>query len=379
MIQFEAPSPLLVFFNIILIWELLYLSKPVIKKGSLGKSRTRVVLGLCFVFCLFSFWGADWFGYLKYYNTIRNGWIDGVPMEDVYKWIMRTISPNYLFFRAIVWGASLFFFVQTIKRLKINIGLVLFFFCGIFLIYFSYARATLAITMMCYGYSFLWRKKTHSGNIISFIFGLSLICSSFFFHKSAILGIMAILVSIIVQKIGRVGSIIVLLSFPFFIIVVRVFFSEYFEGFMDSDNVTLSEYAKSGSSYLNSEGGSGFSGIGTFIQRTILERLPYYLLGYCCYKEIKSPSVNYKSNIYAMIVLMFVIVVTSLVFAFDLGVETTAIQTRYLRFAQAPACIVLSYFYMNKIQTHLITWTYKIGIFACFYSLIYVFYNSFYY
>lgn len=378
MLHLVAPTPLLVLFNIVIIGALYILTKPALKKGFLDKSRTIVVLCFCFIFCLFSFWGADWFGYLKYFYAIQQGYVDSVSLEYIYKWIMSTFPSYYLFFRAIVWGTSLFFLVQTVKRLQMNLGVVLFFFCCIFLIYFSYARVTLAITMMCYGYSLLWKIDTKSRNYLSFCAGVCLIITSFFFHKSAILGIMAIVVSIIVKKIGRVGPVIVLFSFPLCVLALNVFFSDYFGELTETED-TMGEYARAGSSYLNADNSSGFSGIGTFIQRAVLERLPYFLLAFCCYKEIRSPSVKYNEGISAMIVLLFVIVVTSLVFAFDLGVNTSTVHVRYLRFAQVPACIVLSYFYINNIQVRLVIWTYKIGVFACFYSLFYVLYNSFYY
>lgn len=372
MLESLIQTPLLVFSNLLLIFILNRYTRPAFVSCHLSQMRIRVTIILCFVFCLFSFWGADWFGYLQYFIWAKSGGIEQVPMESFYLWLLDEVCTNYLLFRVIVWGVALGLFIFTIKRLRLNIGVALFFFCSIYLIYFSYARASLAMSLLFAGYSLLWE---HNGKIVlrNRLIGVVLIGLAFFCHKSATLGIAAIVGAVIVKKWGRKGAILVLLAFPLMVIAMQYFLQDSFVTILSDEESTLGQYAQAGANYMDKK--SGFSGIGTFIQKNILEQCPYYILALCCYKEIKSPSGEYSVPIKSMMVLLFVLVVTALVFAFDLGVNTKTIFTRYLRYAQIPACIVLTYMYSNGIQSKLVKWAYTIGIIGCFYSLIYSMYN----
>lgn len=367
---FQTPS--LVFLNLLLVFILYRYTRPAFISGYLSSVRIKVAISLCFVFCLFSFWGADWFGYLSYFQWAKSGFIEQVPMESFYLWLIDEVCTNYMQFRVIVWGLALGLFIFTIKRLRLNIGIALFFFCSIYLIYFSYARASLAMSLIFAGYSLLWE---HNGKIVlrHSVIGFLLIGLSFFCHKSAVLGIAAVAMALVVKKWGRNGVILVLLSFPLLVLAMQFFLQDMFTTIVSDEESTLGQYAQAGANYM--EGKSGFSGIGTFIQKNIFERLPYYILALCCYKEIKSPSAKYAPPIKSMMVLLFVLVITALIFAFDLGVNTKTIFSRYLRYAQIPACIVLTYMYSNGIQPRLIRWAYTIGIIGCFYTLIYSMYN----
>lgn len=372
MLESLLQTPLLVFSNLLMIFILNRYTRPAFVSGHLSRMRIRVTIMLCFVFCLFSFWGADWFGYLKYFIWAKSGGIEQVPMESFYLWLLDKVCTNYLLFRVIVWGVALGLFIFTIKRLRLNMGVALFFFCSIYLIYFSYARASLAMSLLFAGYSLLWE---HNGKIVlrNRLIGVVLIGLAFFCHKSAALGIAAIVGAVIVKEWGRKGAILVLLAFPLMVIAMQYFLQDTFVTILSDEESTLGQYAQAGAKYMEKK--SSFSGIGTFIQKNILERFPYYILAYCCFKEIKSPSVTYSAPIKSMIVLLFILVVTSLIFAVDLGVNTQTLFGRYLRYAQIPACIVLTYMYSNRIQSRLIKWVYTLGIIGCFYSLIYSMYN----
>lgn len=372
--MFESllQTPSLVFLNLLMIFILNRYTRPAFVSGYLSSVRIKVAIALCFVFCLFSFWGADWFGYLSYFQWAKSNGIEQVPMESFYLWLIDEVCTGYMQFRVIVWGLALGLFIFTIKRLRLNIGIALFFFCSIYLIYFSYARASLAMSLIFAGYSLLWE---YNGKIVlrHRAIGLLLIGLAFFCHKSAVLGIAAVTMSLVIKKWGRNGVILVLLSFPLLILAMHLFLQDMFVTIVSDEESTLGQYAQVGASYMEKK--SGFSGIGTFIQKNILEHCPYYILALCCYKEVKSPSAKYDPPVKSMMVLLFVLVITALIFAFDLGVNTKTIFVRYLRYAQIPACIVLTYMYSNGIQPRLIRWAYTIGIIGCFYSLVYTMYN----
>lgn len=364
-------TPFLVFCNILLYGILFVYTRPALIGKSFSGIKNRIIVLLLFVFCLFSFWGADWFGYLNYFLTIKTSGTEHVHMEEFYLWIAEEISDSYLVFRTIVWGTSLLALLCIIKITRIRFDLALFFFATIYLMYFSYARVTLAIVLMCLGYLLLYVEKKRIFNII---LGIALLWASFYLHKSAILGIVSIIAASVFGKMGKKSGKFVLVAFPIMVFLMMLFFQDYFSEIQNQEEWTLSQYANSSVIYLEKK--SQFSGIGTFIQQVVLERIPYYILAFACYREINHPSQAHPSAIKAFMVLLLLNVVFASVFLFDFGVNTDTIYIRYLRFAQIPALIVLTYMYDNNIQVKLVRVAYKTGILCCIYSLAYVFYNT---
>ena len=69
--MFQKQTPLLVAINIVLIVLLYYLTKPALVNRELSKNKRALVIVFSFFFCIFSFWGADWFHYLNLFESIK--------------------------------------------------------------------------------------------------------------------------------------------------------------------------------------------------------------------------------------------------------------------------------------------------------------------
>ena len=354
----------------VLIVGLYYYTKPALRFNQFSKRKRRNLFFLILVFCLFSFWGADWFGYLYNYHDIRKGFGEHVPLEDVYHWIAEH-SPYYLVFRLVIWGGALLLFYKTLNRLSIDKDIALFFFCTIFLIWFSYARVSLAIAMLCYGYSLLYNdgNKVRVKNII---IGIAIILLSFFFHKSAAFGIVAIIFSMIIRNMKRSGAVIVLLAFPLVVFFMIVVFPDLFGQLLEDGDSTVGQYAAAGNRYMNAA--ERVRGWGTTIQ-LLLEHIPYYLLAFGCTKAIAYKRGYIPNSVMPFLYLTLVLVVFSSVFLFNVGMNTYIIYQRFLRFAQIAACISLTALYQYGCFPKLVKWTYSIWIFSTAYSLIYGMYN----
>lgn len=362
-------TPLLVSINIILFLILYTYVKPAYVSGYLTKDRRKKTLFLVYLFCLFSFWGKDWFGYQGYFEEIQKG-NQVSSMEDIYNWIGAYICPNYIFFRFYIWGMALFLFFRTVRLLKLDYDLSLFFFCSIYLIWFSYARVSLAMAVMFYGFA---NFVTYKGNKKKLL-GLILILLAYYLHKSAIFGIAIIILVGLMKRMGKYAIVIPIVMFP----ILLFFVSSNIGGFMDSlltdeDNM-LNEYATAGNSYLMSD--SNLSGPGVLLQG-FLERAPYYLLAFCSIPIYFKKKIMVLNNIKPFFLILLLIVVFSSVFAFDLGMNTSTLYGRFLRFSQIPACIVLTFMYSNRILPKLTKIVINVSIISTFYSLIYVLYNSY--
>lgn len=355
-----------VIINIVLIIFLLLLLNRY-HRGNVVCKQQFALLGI-FLFCLFSFWGRDWYGYLHYTDIFRKGY-GQISMEPFYVWLLSLIEGNYFLFRSIVWGGAIVFFYKTIKRTELNINLVLYLFCGIYLIFFSYARATLCMAVIFFGYSLLYshRKKY---NQLAILIGISIIFAAFYLHKSSIFGIGAALISaIIMKRENKIFSSLLLLT-PVIIFLLYYYFSS--SGIAFSESSTFADYTQAGNVYLAAN--MNYKGIGAMIS-TFLERLPYYLVSILCFLEIRQKKRAIPRIVGSFLVMLIVIVFLSTFFLIDFGVNTTTLYGRFLRFGQIPACIALAYFYQNNLYAKFVDRIIFIAFISTFYSLMYVTYN----
>ena len=84
----------MVFFNILIVFCNYCVLKDTLKYPfKVSKAKYNIGWMLCLLFCLFSFWGTDWFHYLETYDIIRAGY--ETNLENVYVWIIQNISPYF--------------------------------------------------------------------------------------------------------------------------------------------------------------------------------------------------------------------------------------------------------------------------------------------
>lgn len=349
-------SASLVFSNIVLLFTLYLLLKPSFEGNSISKSRATIAILIAFVFCLFSFWAGDWFHYFELFPTLKYYGI--THMEDIYVAIAQ-VSPNYLVFRVIVWGSALFLACDSFKRVGCNYNLALFIFCVAWLIWFSYARVSLAMAMMFWGVSIIY-KPLLNGKKISIIIGFAAIFASFYFHKSAAFGIGIIAIAFIANRFkGRTILILSILMVPIIFALVQQFLLEYMLADVDAEEGALEASIASGQRYMAAEVYS--KGIAAKIAR-VFERAPYYLTAYCCLKFSGKKDIfeAAPASIQTFVYIAFYLVLFSTIFAFDIGFSTAILYSRFMRFAAIPCVIVLAYCYEIN-ETHKVS---KYAIYA---------------
>ena len=89
-------TPLLVSINLIIVVLCYYVLKPAyVYPCNLTKQSRNLGIFLIFTFTMFSFWGADWFGYIVEYESVRTFGSLHTHLEDVYVWIIENIAPTY--------------------------------------------------------------------------------------------------------------------------------------------------------------------------------------------------------------------------------------------------------------------------------------------
>lgn len=359
----------MVFLNILMVGCSYSVLKGSVKYPfQVSSKKYNIGVLLCFLFCLFSFWGTDWFHYLDGYNLIKAGF--RTNFEEVYYWIIENISPHYLIFRVVVWGSALFLFLRTIDNMAISKSLALLFFSCIYIIWFAYARASLAMALAFYGLSLIVKYK-HVYNLRCLL-GLAIMLSSYFFHKTAAFAIGVVVLSLLLRKYSRYALWIILFTFPLVVLCAKMGVANFLV--IDSDDGgDLGNAIAAGQRYMGKD--MVDLGVGAMLQR-FLERAPYYLIACTGFGAIRQKSLKIPQDVKTFIVLQILIVLISSVFIFDLGVNTSTVYGRFLRFAIIPTPIVMAYLYQSGYNPKLVKLSIRLAACGTLYSLLYSFYNT---
>ena len=119
--------------------------------------------------------------------------------EDIYHKITLLVNKNYFLFRTIVWGGAFCLFCLTAKRMNVSVYCAAVLLIATHAITFGYARATAAMAVYFWGFSFIC--SPFKNKWISYIIGILIICLSLKFHNSAIIMlIMSVMIFLPINK-----------------------------------------------------------------------------------------------------------------------------------------------------------------------------------
>lgn len=366
----QGPSTGLVLFNLVLLFLIFSLQRRALRSPfTVPKSRRLVSIVLMFVFVLFSFWGQDWFHYLEAYPELCQG--NSGHMEEIYVWIAQHLSIGYVSFRFVIWGTGLVLLLLTIERLPLKKDLILLFFGSLWIIWFSYARVSLGLALGFWGLAIFYNP--YKNKLFSKVLAIAAIACSFFFHKTAFIFIISIVVTILSFRLNRtLFYLIVLISIPFAVFYIRNNIVEFLMLEADASEGGFNQSIYYGQRYLDSDNGSG--GIAVRIA-TVLGSIPYYLL------LIQSVLLTFKSSdsseskvVQSFIRLFVIMVITASLFLFNLGVDSSLLYIRFLRFAAFPSAVLLAYFWEYKYYPKLTRWSFFMAALSTLYSVSYSLY-----
>lgn len=361
----------LVFFNIFLLLLMYMLMKEALIPPYIVSERNRkLTILLMFIFVLFSFWGPDWFHYKTTFDSLK---LDGeTHIEDIYYWIAKNVSSNYISFRFVVWGSGLMLYMLTLKRFAFSNDLMILVFACLFLPYFSYARVSLAMALGFYGLAVFYNP--YRFKLPSYLLSLIAIIISFYFHKSALFLILIVILAIILVNMPRNVFWVLIILYPIAIYFMKGQISEFMTYEVDSSNENFNLYMQAGQSNMSNDKRN--QGIGSFLS-IFMEVIPYIILSIISLKAVLERIFTQDlKNIYAFIIVLILLVACSSIFMFDMGVNTNTVYIRFMRFAAIPASIVLPFFYINDISPkgiRLCLWLFLIGI---SYRMLYIYYNN---
>lgn len=289
-------------------------------------------------FCLFAFWDTDYFSFA---NTFYNGLDDF--RDIIYKYFSYISFGSYILFRLYIWGIATLLVYKTSLRFGLNTNIMCFVFTLFFMLTFSYARASLGMAFFFYGLSFLIVPK---GNVINRFLTIAF---SFFLaycsHRS--LAVLVGLSPLSLITLSKRKAILLLLSFPIIIVVIKIVFSGIAAGYLGNDN----EFAAAAQGYSSNSVELQFNW-----KWRIITTLRYYslylanvvLIWYFIFKEnVKIPIGISRLLTFTTLIVLMSIAILSIPSGINLGLWV--IGYRYLYMTGIPFCILLAFSRQNGI------------------------------
>lgn len=286
--------------------------------------------------------------------------------EPIYKYIIGLVDRNYLLFRILIWGGGLLAFSKIVRRIGFNLSNVLFVFVALYILVYSYARASLAMVLYFWGITiFIINKKNV---FLEKILGIFLICFSYSFHHSIIIAIA--LTPVIFMKLTKRHLVILIVILPLLFFYSKGYIQQmmFDESTLNNDDLQekLELYSNREVAIVNWKGLIyEFSGYLTFF-------IPFIVCLNSLYFKNKT---NVPIVIQAFFKLSFAMILFAVMFLF-LDIQGKVFFYRILYMTFIPISIMLYYAYSAElIQKKTFSYIIVFGIMAQLYRLLYSIYT----
>lgn len=295
---------------------------------------------LVLLYSIFEFSGGDFYNYKLLYDNYA---IFGTTshLEPIYETFID-LSPNYYIWRLIVWGIAVSIWILVVKFLKLDSAFSSLMFILIVFFHFVGARQSIGFATIFLGLSFI--TDNSNKRFWHILVGCFLLLISILFHKTMIIYILIILVSMI-----PIRKRVIAVSLCVFPIVYM-----YFDTFIVSFLQYLGNYAEDTSNvfqrYLDSDFRSDANIFGTL--RLIIERTPVLIaVLYSMYKVFFVE--NRQPYIYEVLLrASYIMIYISFLF---IGREVSAfISPRFWDASLFPVTIFLSYYFFKIRRTSIV-------------------------
>lgn len=317
---------------------------------------------LIIAYCTFGFSDRDFFHYQALYEEIvKHG---PEHMEPVYIWLIDVLPKNYYVWRFTVWGAATLSTLWTFRRLRLETKTLVCIFTLYFLVVLSIMRGNLGLGLCFLGFTFIVKPIKYQ-KLWSYILGMGLIISSYFFHKSMFVTLMALAVTPFRLKKWQV--IILLLLFPLLVMYVadwlQLFIASAGDEGGELDSLAIgARYAEAEASETNI-----FGMLSKFLQYTPIVGSLSLVTYHVTFRRERLPKYIYVFYIY-----WFAVTYVSFLFFFQN--TSNWLFIRFMFMSYIPMIIVLTWFYSNRKATGLMKFFLVMILLYNIYKLCYEFY-----
>lgn len=315
------------------------------------------------LFCIFACWSAD---YISLGESFLNMNIDTEYKDFLYPYLSVISFKSYNLFRFFIWGTATFLVFKLAKEYKVKTNVMAFVFPIIFLLLFSYARASLAMALYFTGLTYLLKRGVVKGFAPSIIFFII----AFAAHRS-----MLILIAITPLAFIKLTKQKLFIIIPL-MIIASLSLNYFATSFLDSDTLqeeSFQSFNKSGNSYLNNTNTISYNwkfGLITLLQNCSFIFINLYLIWKIIVKKV--PVHDYIRKLLTLTTIITLLASAFLFNGFISNVNgLNVVGYRFLFMTGIPLSIILSYCYTYKICNT--STLFKVLSFSIIYSEFYIF------
>lgn len=291
-----------------------------------------VVVLLPVVFSVTYFSDSDFFHYYERLQLFKYDSGDRY-MEGVYAIFAFISGYQYLLFRFLIWGLAVLVVYNTARMISLKADVVLYFLFVVYILLFAYARASLAMAILFYGYV-LFSISRHRGSRIT---GIIIMCLSVYFHSSMVIALLLCLFNQLLRW-KKTTIILVVCACPLLVIMIRVIF-DYVLGATGLDGMVFAKMAiYAGAENMNAPR----SLIGEIHkQMEILSFiLPLFFIAYEVYfkkDRDKSVAKRYRTELKLFQVSVLICIISIAFYFVGFDIEVFAYRIRFM--AMIPVCL----------------------------------------
>lgn len=348
--------------------SVIYVKRPKTRLLREASDSYVIFWGSClFLFSLFGFIDPDYYSLGEILQRFQLNHFTA-QIEPIYVWIFN-ICPVYTVFRFIVWGLATVIMIKSIKLYRVSYKTTYFFLTVFYAFAFYKLRGSLGISLLFIGISYLFLQKKKSKDLTNFLLGVGCIIVSFFFHKSMIISLVAMLIAY-VTPFNKKNIIISLCLFPIL-----------------WESVPIIINGIPALKFGTSELGLAVSSAGSYMAQTqremnLIGLIRYYMTYIPMYwgliiltKKTIFNGVKLPSSIYYLFKYWYVMFYTaSLFFGQDLS---TWLYIRFITMALFPMALVMGYYYRHYKVTLGMKILGSLAIISCLLDMYYPIYSRF--
>lgn len=329
----------LVFYLLVVLW---FANSNLILINRFKHQITYPIKSKILIFCiaLYSITDYEDMDFYYYYLYLKDLYRYNIStVENIYTKIAYLSNYDYYIFRTIIWGYASVFLYYTVKLNKFNLEHTLYTFFVLFIGTFAFARASLGLAILYFGYCLY-----HQGKKNMRLIGIFCIISSLLFHRTMILPALVALLPEL--KWNKKKIILTLVFIPFIVSIINIFIKDYLELIVFSDTATSNKV----DFYLNNQNQLSqlsFVGLCQYVMEYSIFYFPMIFSVWGLYFKNKSEIGNCKVEI-DLFQISFILLVISIAFEFiDLSTTVLAYRIRYM--TAIPLCILFSSLVDKKI------------------------------
>lgn len=295
------------------------------------------------IFCIFALWNGD---YISFGNQfLKMSW--GSEYKDyLYPYLSIFAFKSYNIFRFFIWGTATFLVFRLAKEYNVSTNVMAFVFPIVFLLLFSYARASFAMALFFTGLTFIIKRGVAKGIVPALIFYFI----AFTAHRS-----MLVLIAFTPLAFIKLTKKKLLIIIPV-LIVLALSMNNIISSVLGADAMqdeSLESFNKTSNSYMNGQSAVVYNwkyGLITLLQNSSFFIINIFLLWKIVIKKIAVRDEIRKLLTFTTFILLFA--------SFFLFIGLTGNQLglnivgyRFLFMTGIPLTLMLSYMYhANKIS-----------------------------